>query len=244
MIHAKMEEKLQMKHRIKHLSGSMKSGMPMDPEHVPCHRSTLWIRCRRMYKLIVLICSVVTFGIYCYYYYSYLHAMKPSNLAQSASSSSSPRLILNQYSDHHYEHLDHLNSIKEGAGGINGEFKGNSNIETNGYEHYDRYNNYDRKTHHDQYYDHYSNHYISYQYNEYQFQQNYYHERYGYYHDYGPDNNNLDGNLYGNGNGEEYNEYNDTMLYCFQISLIFILFVICFTSFQMFGLNEVPTKHE
>merc|ERR550525_1929780 len=173
--------------------------------------------------------------------------MKPSNLTQSASSSS-PRLILNQYSDHHYDHLNSINNENAGGGGgggiKTGEFKGNSNINANGYE-YDRYNNYDRKNRHDQYYDHYSNHYISYQYNEYQFQQNYYHEGYGYYHDYGPDNNNLDGNyLYGNGNGEEYNEYNDTMLYCFQMSLIFILFVICFTSFQMFGLNEVPTKHE
>lgn len=135
-------------------------------------------------------CSVATFCMYCYHYYSYFHGAAPAKL-------SPPRLIINQYE---------------------GDYLDESNVNTNSKE---------------RYYDSYE--YIEYQY-EYQFQQNYYRQRYGYYHDVNPDSGTV---------REEYHEYNDTMLYCWQLLLVLILFVICFTSFQVFGfMDETPTKHE
>merc|ERR1712203_96949 len=94
-IHAKMEESLSsklQKHGIRQLT----------PEKVPCSRR--YMACRRTYKLVLLISSVVTFMTYCYYYHFYFHATSTSPSNNNQSKVSSPRLIVNQYD--HYDQDD------------------------------------------------------------------------------------------------------------------------------------------
>jgi len=209
-IHAKMEESIKSSITSKLQKRGLKQLTELAPEKVkvvkvPCSRR--YMACRRTYKLVLLISSVVTFLTYCYYYHSYFHVMNTSKT--NPSKVSPPRLIVNQYD--HYDHYDHFDDPD--------------------FDHFDQFDHFDD----DQYrYDQYDEYHIEYQY-EYQFQQNYFHQRYGYYHD---------SEYSGSAMREEYDEYNDTMLYCWQLLIMFIVGIICFTSAQVFRFDEVPTKHE
>jgi len=66
-------------------------------------------------------------------------------------------------------------------------------------------------------------------------QRNYYQYRYGYYHDYAEM----------NGNSMDRSEYDIAMVsYLSQLLIFVILFVVCFTSLQMFGFTQMSSKNE
>ena len=196
-IQTKMDNKLQLKH-LKNLKNINKD--------IQCHRK--YEKMTKLYKWILLFCSIITFCIYGYYYYRYFHSNEfvgNNNTNRINSFKPMPPFINNEY--------DNVGGGING-GGINGDDNMDINHEDEGEAEYE----YDFDVY------------------EYRIQSNYYQYRYGYYHDY---------NKYEENNNNDIAQENYSIIsYLWQMILFFILFIICFTSFQIFGLAETPEKDE